>query len=239
MTQTGVVESPWWYRLRGTIFALIYATGFSLAALFASLTHRAYTPAFVVLGSHWGRSGVLAIAALALLCMILCYAVRVWGSSYLLPEIVWDPNARTDAFITDGPFRYTRNPLYLGNVLMALGLGALAPPIGWAFINLADLLFVIILIRWEESVMQAHWGNEFAVYSANVPSLFPRWTPFAGRVYLKPSLRAGLRSEIFTGALLLGMIALLVFPSYGGWAFLAFFILGYFMQRRLDRAASS
>ncbi len=33
--------------------------------------------------------------------------------------------------VIDGPFRFTRNPLYIGNVSLAAGIGVVATPFGW------------------------------------------------------------------------------------------------------------
>src|SRR6185437_11552886 len=145
-----------------------------------------------------------------------------------------NPDSRSDAFVTAGPFAYTRNPLYLGNVLLALGFGLLAPAIGWAFINIADMAFVVMLIRWEERGMRQRYGEQFEAYCARVPQLFPRFSP-APSVHGEPSLRDGLRAEIFTGALLAGSIAVACSPSYGWLAFLVLYVLGITTQTLIAR----
>jgi Phospholipid methyltransferase len=53
--------------------------------------------------------GVIAIGALL---VFLSAALRTWGAAYLRTEIVHDTMQHSDALVADGPFRYTRNPLY-------------------------------------------------------------------------------------------------------------------------------
>jgi len=82
------------------------------------------------------------------------------------------------ALATTGPYAYTRNPLYLGSILIAVGflVSALDAPITFA----TAVLFVVIylpVIRAEEAYLRSAFA-EYADYSANVPRLLPRLTPY-------------------------------------------------------------
>jgi protein-S-isoprenylcysteine O-methyltransferase Ste14 len=211
-----IMPSPWWYRKRALIFGAIYLIGFLPIASYHSIAQD------------------LRIVPLAVVLTFLSWALRVWGSSYLRPSIVWSADSRCNSLVTDGPFAYTRNPLYLGNVLLACGFGLLAPPAGWAFINIADMAFVVMLIRWEERGMRARFGDRFEAYCARVPQLFPRLTPARG-VRIEPSLREGMSAEIFTGAVLAGSIAVASSASYGWLAFFVLYILGITTQTLVAR----
>lgn len=217
------MNSPVWYRARGTVFALIYACGFGIGYAVAG---GSAPPAF--------RSPAAAAAALAL--MLCGIGLRVWGSSYLRADTVWSPDLRNDAFVVDGPFRYTRNPLYLGNLLMAVGFGLLAPLPGWIFIVAASTLFVLALVRVEEFGMRFRYGAAFDAYVRSVPALFPRLTPAARRERLVPSLHQGITAEIFSAAFFLGMLAVLLTPAWGWWIFLLLLFAGNAVQRRMARA---
>lgn len=76
-----------------------------------------------------------------------------------------------------GPYAYTRNPLYLGSMLMAAGF-ALALE-SWPVAALLALGFSIIyipVIAAEERFLRATFAG-FAAYSRSVPRLIPRLTP--------------------------------------------------------------
>jgi len=76
-----------------------------------------------------------------------------------------------------GPYAYTRNPLYLGSMLMAFGFAAASH--SWTIlIVLAALFFIIYLptIRSEEEFLRGAFPA-FADYAARVPRLLPRFTP--------------------------------------------------------------
>ena len=76
-----------------------------------------------------------------------------------------------------GPYAYTRNPLYLGSMLIAFGFAGAARSI-WIFLALAILFAVIYAptIRSEEEFLRRQFP-EFAEYTRCVPRLFPRVTP--------------------------------------------------------------
>ncbi len=76
-----------------------------------------------------------------------------------------------------GPYAYTRNPLYLGSMLIAFGFAGAARSV-WIFLVLA-ILFAIIYaptIRSEEDFLRGRFV-EFNEYARRVPRLLPRVTP--------------------------------------------------------------
>ena len=99
--------------------------------------------------------------------------MRTWGSAYLRVEVVHDSVVRTEKLVADGPFRYVRNPLYLGNLVMAAGVGMFATPIGWLVLVLGQTIFVLRLIGREEAGLVESQGDAYRAYQAAVPRLFP------------------------------------------------------------------
>ncbi len=75
---------------------------------------------------------------------------------------------------TSGPYAHTRNPLYLGSMLIAFGFGAASA--SWMVVGLLAVLFAAIYIPTIQSEEEYLRGRfvEFDRYAATVPRLFPR-----------------------------------------------------------------
>ncbi len=108
--------------------------------------------------------------------------VRTWGTAYLNTEVVRDRIAHGERLVADGPYRYVRNPLYFGNMLLALGLCLMANPIGVMVLVAGMWFFVRRLIGYEEALLLKTQGATYESFRERVPRLWPA---------LKPRLPAG------------------------------------------------
>lgn len=83
--------------------------------------------------------------------------------------------ARADHLVTDGPYAVVRNPLYLGNGLIAAGL-CLVAHVRWLMVagplGCALLYFVVVL--HEEQVLRDKLGQPYLAYCQAVPRFWPR-----------------------------------------------------------------
>jgi protein-S-isoprenylcysteine O-methyltransferase Ste14 len=88
---------------------------------------------------------------------------------------VFYPHARA-GLVVDGPYRWTRNPLYLAAALMLCGLGLIADA-GWTAVALlpATLLAYTPVVFTEERALHALFGDAYTRYRAHVP----RWIGLA------------------------------------------------------------
>jgi len=84
---------------------------------------------------------------------------------------------RKNAEITmTGPYGYTRNPLYLGSMLILLGFGAATGSMWLTVVLLAVFLAIYIpTILGEEAYLRTHFAG-FDAYMQKVPRLLPRLT---------------------------------------------------------------
>ncbi len=99
---------------------------------------------------------------------------------------------KNEELTTTGPYAYTRNPLYLGSILIGIGFAIAARNV-WIGIGLVVLFLFIYLpvIKSEEEFLRGKFAN-FDDYVARVPRLVPRLTPasqgtgsFSRELYLR------------------------------------------------------
>lgn len=132
-----------------TVARLRVPSGFLLVALFAWFSHPDTT------SLAWGVP--VSLAGLAL---------RGWAAGCL---------AKNQRLATSGPYARTRNPLYIGTLLVAAGL-AIAARSGWLALLFAAVFLLIYLpvIQLEEQHLREIFP-EYKEYAARVPALWPRW----------------------------------------------------------------
>ena len=104
------------------------------------------------------------------------------GAVVVLPGLVIRALAsghvrKNEALTTSGPYAYTRNPLYLGSLLIGIGF-AVAARSWWIGIALVVIFFAIYIpvIRAEE-VFLGQKFPEFEEYARGVPRMFPQFIP--------------------------------------------------------------
>src|SRR5438270_2357938 len=118
---------------------------------------------------------------------------------------------------TTGPYAYTRNPLYLGSILIAVGF-IIASRNLWIAVATMIMFLAIYLpvIRAEETYLRSAFP-EYAGYAEHVPRLLPRRTPwkagtdagspvFSGELYMRHrEYNALIGSLLMFGVLILKM----------------------------------
>jgi protein-S-isoprenylcysteine O-methyltransferase Ste14 len=87
---------------------------------------------------------------------------------------------KNEALATSGPYAYTRNPLYLGSLLIGIGF-AVASRSWWIGVALVAMFFAIYVpvIRDEEAFLRQKFP-EFEEYAQRVPRMFPGIAPASG-----------------------------------------------------------
>jgi protein-S-isoprenylcysteine O-methyltransferase Ste14 len=100
--------------------------------------------------------------------------VRVWASGHI---------EKTKRLATGGPYAHSRNPLYVGSLLIALGVGvACASP--WVVLAVAVyfLAFYPRVMREEAGFLAAKFPAEYGDWAGAVPLFWPRLAPAGPRV---------------------------------------------------------
>jgi protein-S-isoprenylcysteine O-methyltransferase Ste14 len=125
-------------------------------------------------------AGVLAVRpdAIGWLAGGICVAglaLHVWSNASLARS-ERQATAGTGPLVTDGPFRYVRNPIYLAGITLLLGVGLLYPT--WEAKDLVLPLLLLVyfhlaVVRVEEPALRQHFSPMYEEYCKRVPRWFP------------------------------------------------------------------
>jgi protein-S-isoprenylcysteine O-methyltransferase Ste14 len=161
-------------------------------------------------GSTWlwlagtlAASGILPMAmstvvvvALATVALLLAALVRTWAAAYLGSDVVHDRDLHSERVVADGPYRYVRNPLYLGMWLLTAALSILMPPGGALFALVAAVLLSVALVLAEERQLTIERGDVYTAYLKKVPRFFPAISPRIPAGTAQPHWLQGFLGEI-------------------------------------------
>lgn len=139
----------------------------------------------------------VAVTVIAILFAFTGAALRIWGTAYLGTSIVHSASMHAGHMMASGPYRYVRNPLYLGTWLFCVGVSILMPPSGAVFFLAAHAVFYFRLILGEEAYLASHFGAPYEQYRERVPRLLPSLWPRARSSALKPRWGQSLLAEIY------------------------------------------
>jgi len=134
-------------------------------------------------------------------------AIRTWAAAYLRSDVVHDTKLHTETLVADGPYRYVRNPLYLGTFLLSIGLGLLASRLGFAILAVGAGIRILRLIGREEAELEKERGESFREFCRRVPRLLPSLRPRVPASGLKPQWDQAFRGEAFMWGFFITMVA--------------------------------
>jgi protein-S-isoprenylcysteine O-methyltransferase Ste14 len=148
---------------------------------------------------------MILLARPTLISMLAGFAVlasgellRLWGVSIAGSETRTTGPVGGTYLITRGPFAHVRNPLYLGNMLMYLGLGIMSNVL---WLSVAAMVYFFwqysMIVSLEEEYLVRTFKEEFIRYCASVPRFVPRLGRYAAGSNPQPEtdVRRGLQSE--------------------------------------------
>jgi protein-S-isoprenylcysteine O-methyltransferase Ste14 len=145
----------------------------------AAVVFIAFTGTFSVIAAPFlpggGRREGLVLVADLLATFGLAYSV--WGLAYLRRSFSIIPEARR--LVTGGPYSLSRHPVYLGEIVAAIGINLATA--GWPS-ALAVAYFIgceLLRIRWEEGVLARAFPDDYPAYARRVARYLPN--PFKVR----------------------------------------------------------
>ncbi|OQX56095.1 MAG: hypothetical protein B5M53_03320 [Candidatus Cloacimonas sp. 4484_209] len=121
-------------------------------------------------------------------------------------------NLRTEVLVTNGPYGYVRNPIYVGNFFLSCGVVLAANALFPYFILLFILLFFFqyyFIVRYEEVFLTERFGQDYLSYKKKVFAFIPRFVPYKAATPQKPDLKKALFSERTTIFVVMGLFLII------------------------------
>ena len=138
-----------------------------------------------------------AVFLFAALLALLTACLRTWATAYLRSDVMQDHDLRAEKVVAEGPYRHVRNPLYLGNILLSVGIGLLASRIGFLWIAVGTWIFDLRLIGLEEANLNREQGESYREYCQRVPRLWPSLRPRLPDSGLQPRWKQAFFGELY------------------------------------------
>jgi len=98
-------------------------------------------------------------------------AVFLLWSAWLMfwRKTTLSPYGKPQLLLREGPFRFSRNPIYLALLLIYMGIALLWAQLwAWLLVPVVILLLNFGVIRYEEALLQKHFGDEYVDYCKKV-----------------------------------------------------------------------
>jgi protein-S-isoprenylcysteine O-methyltransferase Ste14 len=206
--------TPLEFRLRAWIYLVVYCLGFYAPwdrLLHLDRNRTAWLWLASQLTSHRWLSFTAAtqlVLIAGILCALVAAGLRTWASAYMDISVVKDRAMHGDHVVAAGPYRYLRNPLYLGAFIHTLALTLLMPLSGAVFVIIIIVLFALRLIAIEEAFLNEKLGEPYLAYRAKVPSLLPALTPRVPASPIQPKWTSALLGELYYWGVAISFLAL-------------------------------
>jgi len=165
--------------------------------------YRSYSPIpFVVLMLVFQEATPISLAA-GFAVALLGEFFRFWGVAYAGSETRRTGEVGATYLVVSGAFAHLRNPLYLGNMLMYLGIGIMSYAL-FPYLQIVALAFFMwqyyVIIKEEEGFLVQKYGNAYEEYRKSVPKLIPSFKAYPNPGIEQPPFnpKAGFKSEMRT-----------------------------------------
>ena len=145
--------------------------------------NRSFTPIPIALMIIYFAGANNSFRFIGFVLLLIGETIRIWAVSHA-GGATRTRNVGAPSLCSSGPYAHSRNPLYVGNMLMYIGIVLIAGvPNGFFMVMVTTVFFLIqytLIISLEEETLDTLFGNEYMDYKKNVPPIIPRLSPWTG-----------------------------------------------------------
>jgi protein-S-isoprenylcysteine O-methyltransferase Ste14 len=179
--------------------------------------YRSYTPVpFLIPLFLFGRP-ILTTLIIGFVIVIIGEAIRFWGVSYAGGE-TRTTKVGASVLVTQGPFAYVRNPLYIGNLLIYFGVSIMSNSL-FPYLQIIGIVYFFIqyhyIILEEEQFLRNKFKDKYDDYFNSVCRWIPGRSPYdpSKQSKVKQNLGAAYKSEkrTFQGTITIILMVILIY----------------------------
>ena len=165
---------------------------------------------FILILTYFARPTLTSVLVGAI-PLIFGELLRLWAVGYAGGATRSRTLGAASDLVTTGPYAHVRNPLYLGNLLLSLGVCVIAN-VYWMIIVLLVGYFIqyLPIIASEEAYLRESCGKTYQTYYAAVPRFIPRLRSYTEPSAHSFSLSRALKTERRTLTAIVCVIGLIV-----------------------------
>ncbi len=161
-----IVVQGLWILILATIFSFVLLAPFYIFDISTQILVDIFTFPADIIPQPYNLVGILFIPVGMLLVIWANYALLHIGKIGLRDR---EPMKRPSNLVLVGPYRFTRNPIYLGCLLMLLGLVIVWSSVVTAFLLiLVYIVFRYVFIKREETILEEEFGDEYRDFKKRV-----------------------------------------------------------------------
>ena len=171
---------------------------------------RSFTPIPFILALFYFAKPIVLSTAIGMSFVVLGEFLRIWTVGYAGGATRATTLGAARDLVTTGPYSYVRNPLYLGNFLLSLGVCIIANVI-WLIpvLILGYLIQYLPIIAVEEMYLLESCGSVYQTYQEQVRRFIPQLHPYQSPSTHDFSWKRAFKSEKRTLTAIVCVIALL------------------------------
>ncbi len=161
-------------------------------------SYRSYTPIpFLIVMILFAKPTLLSLV-IGFVIALLGELIRIWGVGYAGGETRTTGPVGGSKLVTNGPYAYVRNPLYIGNMLMYLGFGIMSMAL-FPYFQIFGLVYFFLqyylIVTLEEEYLSRTFKDEYKLYFEHVRRFVPKLRRYKFASNFKFDIKEALRSE--------------------------------------------
>jgi protein-S-isoprenylcysteine O-methyltransferase Ste14 len=159
--------------------------------------YRGFIPIPIVVIVLYFAHPTLSALLIGIAFMLTGEWIRFWGVAYA-GGATRTRNVGAPSLVTNGPFGYVRNPLYIGNMIMYAGAAVIANV--WIPYLILGIVFYFafqyyFIVKLEEQKLEELFKEEYLKYTQSVRRFLPRLRAVTTSNPTRPNFKNAFRSE--------------------------------------------